>query len=290
MVQNVSQAMRAFFLSGQKLRYDGMGPRGERQYRAVSAAEDEAMRKFGSFDRSAPGSFVDFQLSPTITALGPIAAAVSLASGTSGFKANAAFAAAAASATSAGASLNKEGFLDVLSADFGRALQDLTAIFADLGRLAALGDLPIVLENHNTLRVRFPGVDSETARRLCEDVGITRGAIGQDANFDSVIGAPVALKFPFAPDVPKSLAHPGNSVRSLEGYELPDSTSSVEEDYFFREAVVQEIAENPWLSDPEEIVTVSSALSVGEEYSDFEGLEGIYRFIDECDRAHSRVR
>ena len=276
-VQNVSQAMRAFFLSGQKLRYDGMGPRGERQYRAVSPVEDEAMRKFGSIPRSAPGSFVDFQLSPTVTALSPLATAITFASETSGFKAEAAI---------AGATLNTEGFLDVLSADFGRALQDLTAVFADLRRLAVLGDLPIILERPNTLRVRFPGLDADTLERLCDDIGVQRGVVGQDPNFDAAVGVPMALKFPFAPDAPKSLGYPAGSVRSVDEFL---ECSSFEDDDFVREAFMEEMVDNPWLSDPEGYETMSPALSLGEHASEFDGLEGIYRFIEECDRGKGRV-
>lgn len=279
-VQNVSQAMRGFFLSGQKLRYDGLGHRGERQYRAVSAVEDEAMRKFATIPRTAPGSFVDFQLSPTVTALSPLAAAITFASETSGFKAETVAAAAAAS-------LNTEGFLDVLSADFGRALQDLTAIYADLRRLAILGDLPVLLENQNTLRVRFPGLDVEALQQLCDDIGIQRGCLGQDADFDASVGVPMALMFPFAPDAPKSLAYPGRSVRSLDDYEFQED--SLEDDDFVREAFMDEMGQNPWLSDPEGYDTMSAPLSLGEHCSEFEGLEGIYRFIEECDRAKGRV-
>ncbi|KAF7548458.1 hypothetical protein G7046_g8665 [Stylonectria norvegica] len=280
-VQHVSQAMRAFFLSGQKLRYDGVGPRGERQYRAVSPVEDEAMNKFSSFPIFAPGSYIDFQLSPTVTALSPLAAAIPFASETSGFKAQ---------ATTAAASLNTEGFLDVLSADFGRTLKDLTAVFADLRRLAVLGDLPVLLEKHNTLRVRFPGVDAETIERLCDDIGVQRGIVGQDPGFDATIGVPVALKFPFAPDTTKSLLSTGDSVRSLDDYEFHETASSMDDDEFVREAFMDEMADNPWLVDPEGYETMSPALSSGEHCSEeFEGLEGIYRFIEECDRGHGRI-
>lgn len=276
-VQNVSQAMRAFFLSGQKLRYDGLGPHGDRQYRAVSPVENEAMHKFSSMHQSAPGSFIDFQLSPTVTALSPLAAAISSASESSGFKAD---------AVAAGASLNTEGFLDVLSADFGRALKDLTAVFADLRRLAVLGDLPIILERQHTLRVRFPGVDADTLERLCDDIGVQRGVVGQDPNFDTSDGVPVALKFPFAPDAPESLRYPGVSIRSNDEF---IECSSFEDDDFVREAFMEEIDGNPWLSDPEGYETMSPALSLGEHASEYDGLEGIYRFIEECDRGKGRV-
>jgi hypothetical protein len=276
-VQNVSQAMRAFFLSGQKLRYDGLGPRGDRQYRAVSPVEDQAMHKLSAFSNSAPGAYVDFNLSPTVTALSPLAAAIPFASETSGFKAQAA---------SAGASLNTEGFLDVLSSDFGRVLQDLRAIDTDLRRLAVLGDLPVLLEKHNILRVRFPGVDAETLERLCDDVGIQRGVVGQDAEFDDVAGVPVALKFPFAPDSGKQ---PSVSLRSLEGYET-DEISTLGEEYFVHNEILDDMSDNPWLAETDGYETMSPpASSVVGQSEDYEGLEGIYRFLEECDHAKGKV-
>ncbi|KAM5355762.1 hypothetical protein ACJ41O_002408 [Fusarium nematophilum] len=279
-VQNVSQAMRAFFLSGQKLRYDGVGSRGERQYRAVSPVEDEAMHKFSSIPHISPGAFIDFQLSPTVTALSPLAAAIPFSCGTSGFKAEAA---------AAGASLNTEGFLDVLSADFGRALKDLTAVYADLRRLALLGDLPVLLEKQNTLRVRFPGVDAEAIERLCDDIGIQRGVVGQDPDFDVAAGVPMALRFPFAPDSTKSALSPTESVRSLDNFDF-EEVSTLEDDYFVREAFMDEMAENPWLTETEGYETMSPPPSSMDHTSeDYEGLEGIYRFLEECDRARGRV-
>ena len=280
-VQNVSQAMRAFFLSGQKLRYDGVGARGERQYRAVSGLEDEAMHKLAAIPRSAPGAFVDFKLSPTVTALSPLAAAISAAPETHGVF--------TAEAVAAATNLNMDGFLDVLSADFGRALQDLTAIYADLRRLSVLGDLPVVMEKNNSLRVRFPGVDAETVNRLCDDIGIGRGVVGEDPGFDAAAGVPMALKFPFAPDAEKTVTSPGGSTRSLEGHEFED-VSSLGDDSFVQDAFVNEMGQNPWLSEPEGYASMSPPLSSGEHCSnDFDGLEGIHRFIEECDRGKGRL-
>lgn len=264
-------------LSGQKLRYDGVGSRGERKYRAVSSLEDEAMNKLASIPRFAPGSFIDFHLSPTVTAMSPLAAAITSASG---FKAE---------AMAASTNLNTDGFLDVLSADFGRALKDLTAVYADLRRLSVLGDLPVVMETKNTLRVRFPGVDAETVNKLCDDIGVQRGIVRQDSEFDDATGVPVALKFPFAPQSDKTVTSPGGSARCLEGHEL-ESLSSLGDDSFVREAFLEDMGDNPWLSEPEGYESMSPPMSSGEHCStEFEGLEGIYRFLEECDRAQGRV-
>ena len=275
-VQNVSQAMRAFFISGQKLHYDGLGPRGEAQYRAVSNVEDGAMRKLSAIPCSAPGSFIDFKLGPTLTALSPLTAALNNASEISGFKADV-------------TTLNTDGFLDVLSADFGRALKDLTAVYADLRRLSVLGDLPISLEKGNSLRVRFPGVDADTVERLCDDIGIHRGIVDQDVDFDTAAGVPMALKFPFAPESERTVTSPGGSARSLAGHELDEI--SFDDDSLVREAFMEEMGDNPWISDTEGYESLSPPLSSPEHCStDFEGLEGIYRFLEECDRAKGGVR
>ncbi|KAL7950620.1 hypothetical protein V8C42DRAFT_307048 [Trichoderma barbatum] len=277
-VQNVSQAMRAFFLSGQRIRYDGTGLRGEAQYRAVSVLEDEAMRKLATIPKFAPGAYVDFQLSPTITAMSPLAAALVQASGTSGFHTEAAI-----------PSLNTEGFLDVLSADFGRALKDLTAIYADMERLSVLGDLPITLISGNLLRVRFPGVDAETVERLCDDIGIQRGIVSQDVGFESATGAITALRFPFAPDTEKVLTSPGGSERSLEGHEL-DDISSLGDESFVHEAFAYENSEDSSFSETDGYESMSPPNKSEQQCSeDYEGLEGIYRFLEECDRAKGRL-
>jgi hypothetical protein len=190
------------------------------------------------------------------------------------------------------ASLNAEGFLDVLSVDFARALKDLAAVMNDLKRLSSLGDLPVQLEGDNRLRVRFPGVDADTVERLCDDVGVQRGVVGQDADFDASAGVPVALKFPFAPDaqdgLAKTITSPGGTMRSHQS-----DLSSFEDDQVLLDEFM---GGNPWLSSPEpegyESMDGSSppGLSSYEHCSaDFEGLEGIYRFLEECDQARGRL-
>ncbi|KAG6003976.1 hypothetical protein E4U21_001556 [Claviceps maximensis] len=274
-VQNVSQAMRAFFLSGQKIRYDGVGPRGQHKYRAVSCLEDDAMSKLSAISRWSPGSFIDFQLSPTITAMSPLAAAIS------GDATNSEFGARAAAQVP---SLDTEGFLDVLSTDFRRALQDLDIVYSDLRRLSALGSLPTFLHRSDTIRVRFPGVDAMTVERLCDDIGIQRGLIGEDPEFNAAVGVATALKFPFAPQSERAISSPGGSARSLEGSFLQDTASSPDDDFFVRQAFSYEMLDDSELSDLEDYVTMSSPSSSHAPTSDkYEGLEGIYRFLGEAE-------
>jgi len=266
-INNVSAAMRAFWLSGQRARFDGLDERGNAKYRAVSVLEDRAFRKISSVPRVAPGSFIDFQLSPTVTALSPLAGAFPFPPGVAGMKAE----------TVAAATLHADGLLEELSIDFARAWRDLSAVFADLRKLSILGDLPISLERPNILRVRFPGLDSGTLEGLCDDIGLQRGLVGEDLEFDISIGAPVALRFPFAPEsaAEKTVTSPGGSLRSVGSQEM--------------EEAFLEMEDNPWLSDPEGYESMPPSISHSEHRSeDFEGLEGIYRFLEECDRARGR--
>ncbi|KAH8676313.1 hypothetical protein BX600DRAFT_432830 [Xylariales sp. PMI_506] len=271
-VHNVSAAVRAFWISGQKAQFNGVNAHGEKQYRAVSVLQDETTRKMAAVPRNAPGSFVDFSLNPTVTALSPLAGA---------FPFTAAGAVPGINATT----LNTEGFLDVLSVDFGRALKDLTATLSDIKKLSSLGDLPIVLEKGHILRVRFPGVDADTLESLLDDLGLTRGIVSEDPEFYAATGVPIALKFPFAPDavgtVTQAGSSPGGSLRSLGSF-------PAEEDFFER---LSELDENPWLAatELEGYESMSPPISSGEYCSDdFEGLEGVYRFLEECDRARGK--
>ncbi|KAK3329325.1 hypothetical protein B0H66DRAFT_540687 [Apodospora peruviana] len=292
-VQNVSQAMRAFWLSGQRARFDGTGPNGERRYRTVNAAQEDARVRLAQVAHNAPGSFVDFAVSPTITALGHLGIAFPTVTSDEGFGA----VGLGFKQPESAATLNAEGFLDILSVDFARALKDLTAIMRDLNTLAALGDLPITLEKNSVLRVRFPGVDAETVERLCDDIGVMRGIVKQDPDFNSSVGVPMALRFPFAPDgqdCAKTLTSPGGSLRSH------DSGLSSPDEFFYSadDPAIMDEYENPWLwspnpedgyegmSPPLPVVGSNSGEHCSEE--DFDGLEGIYRFLEECDRARTR--
>ncbi|KAI1767620.1 hypothetical protein GGR53DRAFT_481760 [Hypoxylon sp. FL1150] len=277
-VQNVSAAVRAFWVSGQKAQFDGLNARGERKYRAVSTLQDETARKMAAVSRNVPGSYVDFRLSPTVTALSPLAAAFPYPS--------AGFNAPVIDATT----LNTDGFLDVLSVDFARSLKELTMTLGDIKKLSSLGDLPIQLETGNVIRVRFPGVDADTVESLCDELGLTRGVVREDADFEVDQGVRMALKFPFAPgaetgSATQTLTSPGGSLRSQ------DSFFATGEEFF--EEGLSEMEENPWLSLPDETEegyeSMSPPISSGEHCSeDFEGLEGVYRFLEECDRARGR--
>lgn len=283
-VQNVSQAVRAFWLSGQRAHFDGYSADGRKLYRAVSVDEEKARNKLAVAPH-APGSFIDFHISPSVTALSPLGAMIPSSQSVK------------TEIQTAGATLLADNFLDVLSVDFARTLKDLAAVMADLKALARLGDLPISLERADLLRVRFPGVDAETVERLCNDVGVQRGIIKEDPDFDMDAGVQVALRFPYAPADDRCsttlTTPPGETVRTRVS-----SESSNELD----EAFVEEVEENPWLlasehsnvvseeSEGYESMSPSFKSASSEHCSDegrYEGLEGIYKFLEECDRARA---
>ncbi|TEY56424.1 hypothetical protein BOTCAL_0225g00040 [Botryotinia calthae] len=268
-VNNVSQAVRAFFLSGQKAQFDGMTPMGEKRYRAVSSLQEETTRKIQSVPKFTPGSYIDFAVNPTVTALSPLAGALPFG---------------APKMSQAAPSLNTSGFLDILSVDFSRALKDLAVTMNDLKKLSSLGDLPITLENNHILRIRFPGCDAESVERLCDEVGVQRGIVHQDDGFDAAVGTQMALQFPFAPTAVSESPSP------LLSPCLQTTLSSLDQDEY--DDILEEFSENPWVEDyetmDEDISESGSAYftKVGEHLSEsdeYEGLEGIYKFLEECD-------
>jgi len=260
---NVSAAVRAFWISGQKAQFDGVSPLGEKKYRSVSNLQEDTKRKLQSMPRRAPGSFIDFQVNPAITALTPLASILP-------------FDVKVAQET---ANLNTDGFLDCLAIDFSRALKDLAMTMKDLQRLSALGDLPISLESKSILRIRFPGCDAETVERLCDEVGVQRGSISQDADYVEDAGAQIALMFPFASTSEHTPSSPGGSLRTQTGHELYDD-------------MIDDIIDNPWMDGYESMSDISEGESVyfsklreQVDTSEYEGVEGIYRFLEECDNS-----
>ncbi|CAI7667054.1 hypothetical protein PCG10_001891 [Penicillium crustosum] len=298
-IQNVSQGVRAFFLSGQKVRFDGIDPRtGEKRYKSVSTLQDQAERKMNANMHNAPGSYIDFQVSPTITALSAVGGV------------------GKQERSASCDSLNSEGLMDLLSADFARALKDFSAVMNDLKRLSSLGDLPISLHDRSTIRVRFPGCDAETVEQLCCEAGIQRGRVEQDEDFDIRNGADLALLFPFAPSIatssdtdyyftkaPKLHAQYPADV-DWQGMMTPESCtpSSPGRSRDSGNAISFEDSElfgaNPWKSSTKSYSSINiselgdqpffpeiSSSGQPESNSAYDGVEGIYKFLAECDQA-----
>lgn len=309
-VQNVSQAVRAFFISGQKAQFDGINPRsGEKRYKAVSTLQEETSRKLNNLPKATPGSYLDFAVNPTITALTSL-------NGVAGFTPS--------EKASNDYHINTSGLLDVLSVDFSRALKDLAAVLNDLKRISQLGDLPITYQGSN-LRVHFPGCDAETVENLCEEFGMQRGVVTQDEDFDAFAGTEIALLFPFAPSTAPSVAASEENdaaiwfeqprKQKVEWHTMVSPSTVSDEDEHFSTISAQtedmedddlhfelpESSKNPWESDspstPSGYETLHysspshSSRHTGVESAgplEYQGLEGIYRFIEECDTARSR--
>ncbi|EUC46463.1 hypothetical protein COCMIDRAFT_35949 [Bipolaris oryzae ATCC 44560] len=244
-INNVSQAVRAFLLGGQKAQFDGVNPHnGEKRFKTVSALQDQVNRTLNKVPKTNPGSYISFNINPTVTALTPLKAV-------KGF----------ATFAQEKETLNTEGLLDTLSVDFSRAVKELAAVLKDLQLLAALGDLPITYED-SALKVHFPGCDAQTVETMCNDFGVSRGVVHEDESFNTFVGSDVALLFPFAPSQTPSecsfyqkpvadrqhiqpnidwanMLSP--SVTDSEGFATPSEHSYDQLDDFMTEP-------NPWLS------------------------------------------
>jgi len=280
-INNVSAAVRAFWISGSKAQFDGVNPAtGEKRYRCVSALREEAGRKLQSVPKSTPGSYIEFQISPTLTAFGPL------------------------NQVQGGFGLAQENLLDMLSVDFARALKDLAMITNDLKKLSNLGNLPLFLHDKATLRVRFPGCDAGTVERLCDEVGVQRGVIRQDDDFDDYTGVEMALLFPFAPS-----RCPSEPVRTagrqhqdeIDWRNMLSAEETATSPRFSKHSDVgldyEYVGQNPWLSSPSGYSSLHQSDGEVAEYfeytnrnvldASYEGLEGIHRFLgilEECDQ------
>ena len=180
-VQDVSAGIRAFAVGGGKARYDGLDKRtGERKYKAITKTQDKVLSKLSASSISL-GSTLEFRLSPIITALNPSFSTTS--------------------SPDTNTSLNTPHLLSNLSTDFARTLHDFSLVLNDLRRLAALGDLPLTLTHTvigPVLVVRFPGCDARAVEVLCDEVAVKRGVVREDLGWQEDKGAAMALLFPFA--------------------------------------------------------------------------------------------
>jgi hypothetical protein len=297
-INNVSAALRGFLLSGQKARFDGIDPiTGDKRFKTVTALQDKAQRRMAEIPLTAPGSYIDFQLSPTITAFGAF----------KGFEKN------RSDPVLVPDTLNSDGLMEMLSVDFARALKDFAAVMNDLKRLATLGDLPVSLHDKSTIRVRFPGCDADQVERLCDEVGVERGRIFQDEDFESQNGTELALLFPFAPSVAPSPETELFTIherrenehdldwRMMMSMQTSPGLSKETNELSFED--VEIFGKNPWTSSP----SGYSSLDVSElgdraffpeiseaggpkSASDYEGVQGIYKFLEQCDSAAEHRR
>jgi hypothetical protein len=277
-INNVSQAIRAFMISGEKAQFAGINPHtGEKRYKTVTALQDQVNRTVHRLPKATPGSSIAFDINPTVTALTPLRAI-------KGF----------ASFVHEKETLNQDGLLDILSVDFSRAVKELAAVLKDLQRLSGLGDLPISYET-SILKVHFPGCDAQTVEMICDELGVQRGVVHQDEDFDAFVGTEIALLFPFAPTrTPSECSFYEKPVtgrqqpidwRNMISPSItdPDGYSTHSEDGLDFE----DLGENPWLSSPSGYESLHG--SDMEESMDlhtpleYQGIEGIYRFMEQCE-------
>ncbi len=288
-------------IGGQKAQFDGFDPlTGGKRFKAVTALQKKASEKLSALPRATPGSFVDFQVNPTITALTPINSVAGFSNVHS-----------EQYPQSPSAGLQSSGFLDILSVDFSRALKDLALILNDLKTLSSLGDLPITYrENRSCLRVHFPSCDADTVENLCLEMNVKRGIVGQDADFDDYVGTEIALLFPFAPSKTASecsffekpidrriyqrrrediiwcdMLSPTRAPSVAELSTRSDNGLEQEDDY---EAIGAIEESNPWLSSPSGYESVESSHLISDSADktaplEFQGFEGLYRFMEMCD-------
>lgn len=278
-ISNVSQAVRAFMLGGQKAQFDGIDPHtGEKRFKCISALQDKVTRTLNKAPKTTPGSYISFSINPTVTALSPLAAVKGFASFTQEKK-----------------SLNEDGFLDILSVDFSRAVKELAGTLKDLQRLSSLGDLPITYEQ-SSLKIHFPGCDAGTVEKVCDEFGVQRGVISQDEDFDSFVGTEIALLFPFAPTrspsecsfYEKDVAARQNPIDwrpMMASSVLSDDsdTFSIHSDGHDFENVLED---NPWAISDEEGYESLHASDVEYDFHsplEYQGFEGIYKFMEQCE-------
>lgn len=303
MVQNVSAGIRAFVVGGGKARFDGLdGKTGEKRYKTVSKTEDEVLQKIDRpFKPHVKGTNLEFQLSPTITAF------------------STKFSTTESREFEVQSLLSPEILSDI-SIDFARALKDLSAILADLHRLSTLGDLPINVSHTPSgpvLNCRFPGCDALTVSRLCDEANIQRGVVREDEAWERDRDVEMALLFPFAPESaatsetghkeakeffgPASAAYeqlnwrhmmssqePLIPINELTSHDVPAPRARLASSHRNSKSLsgYESLGESDFSeNDPyvwtEELQTRES-VSGSEGY---EGLEGIYRFLKECEDA-----
>jgi len=206
-------------------------------------------------------------------------------------------------------------------------------VLNDLQRLSGLGDLPLSYSYEDAaLKVHFPGCDAQSVEALCDELGVQRGVLHQDEEFDAFVGTEIALLFPFAPSEAPSECEFYERVSvhgrqfaqpPIEWQEMMDEDVDEESEGSARTAsdpystlsedglAYEDLAEmNPWEEDSpygrSPYATSASPSGYGsfqalseaaleEEERDrrhtpleYQGIEGIYRFMEQCESRASR--
>lgn len=235
-ISQVTAAMRVLATKG-KMEHLRRGTNGRAAVRAQLAAS--------LVDESAPGAYVDFSLSPTLTCLSPL--------------------------NSQSKTLGDEGFLQSLGADFGSMLGALAAVYSDIKKLSQCGDLPItrVGSTGDVLRVHFRGHSGKQVEAICNDIGIKTGVVHEDERFAFNLLAPEPGLYGVSLEGSRSVT-PAHSEDDLDCHS--DSESCGLSDYFDIDQDVSFGTPTP------EGGSVRYDGSVGE----YDGLETIHEFLENC--------
>ncbi|CUS13946.1 unnamed protein product, partial [Tuber aestivum] len=234
--QVVSQVVAAMRVLATKGKMEGLnyGTDGRAAVRARLAAR--------LADENAPGTHIDFYLSPTLTCLSPLNARQN--------------------------SLEDEGFMESLGADFGAMLGGLTAIYSDIKKLSQLGDLPVTLAGPagDIVRVHFKGRSGADVEAICNELGIRRGVVFEEERFAIGLLAPEYGEPPGSWRDMMSESPPASSTYSEDGLEeiLSEAESYGASDYF----------------DIDADVSFGTPTPDGSVVGVYDGPEDVYRFLE----------
>ena len=293
------------------MRYDGIdNTSGEKRFRGVSKTEQSALKGLEKSQRIAlKGTTLQFKIAPTVTAFMP------------SFSQGAMEEMEPMTLNKPGMLDVLSGDFARALKDLASILGDLNRL-ANLGDLPIsmnnTSEGPV-------LSVRFPGCDADLVSRLCDEVAVTRGMVVEDEAWHEDKEVQMALLFPFAPagaEEDEALSESYFTKRNndtvvfdearqerMQWQDMlpPSTTSSAKSlpsaDYYeggFEEGTLRsptqqhtispsgyESLEDPydWPSAPPSHSPYSgSKMSTGGS-QDYEGVQGIYKFLQVCDEA-----
>lgn len=287
-IQNVSAAIRAFCINGSKVQYDGTDSRtGLKKFRAMTVAQDKAFKSMYDTRAYSKGTTLEFRIAPTITTI-PVQGDSQI-------------------------TIDSQDIMLGLASDFSRSLTTLALIHADLKKLASLGSLPISYPNPHTLSVRFAGCDARIVCALCNELGIHRGIVREDPEWDEDDGdkeVEMALLFPWAPSKSptEDLFCPASSNRDLDWQDMmvdsktPSAPDLGHDAYSVVHTPIEDDFSNPWQSarfsvsfdalhdsdiESNEYFNFGTVLTRTEtirpdDSTSYEGIEGMLKFYSQC--------
>ena len=194
-------------------------------------------------------------------------------------------------------------------------------MWSELQKLGRLGDLPVSLatDKEDTIRVYFAGCDRETVLRLCDEAGVTRGVVGEDERFGFELLMPTLEMKPYPPQSLEGKSFPPHQqqqriqasglywqdMMSEKEGEIEGSCVSEDGDGVMTEQGTDEETEyTPPVSADGYLFEGSSVSALSPLFSDSDvsaglmfppypeqqvqapdlGVEGLQRFLDECEQ------